>query len=238
MREQLRNTPIIVLCGGQGTRLRSILSDRPKVLAPIGNETLLDIIVRQLREHGFESIILSIGYLKEQVKKHCAQFSYPVRFSEEDKPLGTGGAVRVALDHVDADRFFVMNGDMIFNPDFGELFRFHQEKGGVVSMALTRRYVGSGGNVVTMNEEGRIVGWREKTDADNGESVHLNAGTYLIERPATRFFPARKQFSLEQDFFPLVFNERCFGFETGAEFIDIGVPERYQTALHMINTTS
>ena len=134
----LKNIPIIVLCGGQGTRLRSVVSDRPKVLAPLGTQTLLDSIIAMLRKAGFKKIILSVGYLKEQVKRYCEKRGYQVIFSEEDEPLGTGGAVKAALQHITSNLFFVMNGDTIFNPDFSELYQFHKEKKGFMSMLISR----------------------------------------------------------------------------------------------------
>ena len=230
MYNPLRHTPIIVLFGGLGTRLRTVLTDKPKILAPIGNKTLLDFIISMLTGAGFEKIILSVGYLKEQVKAHCAKRNYSVIFSEEDEPLGTGGAVKAALQHITSDLFFVMNGDTIFNPDFSELYQFHKEKKGVMSMLITRGYKGDGGDVVTTNKNQRIIQWRKKTQYEQPETLHLNTGTYLMEKEATHFFPETKYFSLEHDFFPILFTQKCYGLPIDELFIDIGVPERYALA--------
>src|SRR3989344_5106594 len=150
MYSKLKDTPIIVLCGGLGTRLRSTLPDKPKVLAPIGEKTLFDFIIAMLTKAGFEKIILSVGYLKEHIKEHALKNQYLVIFSEEEEPLGTGGAVKAALPFVGTKQFFVMNGDTVFNPNFEKLYVFHEEKDGIMSMALTTRYVGSGGNIVSL----------------------------------------------------------------------------------------
>ncbi|KKU60093.1 MAG: Nucleotidyl transferase [Parcubacteria group bacterium GW2011_GWA2_47_12] len=226
----LKNIPIIVLCGGQGTRLRSVVSDRPKVLAPLGTQTLLDSIIAMLRKAGFKKIILSVGYLKEQVKRYCEKRGYQVIFSEEDEPLGTGGAVKAALQHITSNLFFVMNGDTIFNPDFSELYQFHKEKKGFMSMLITRGYKGDGGDVVTTNKNQRIIQWRKKTQYEQPETLHLNTGTYLMKKEIARFFPNKKSFSLENDVFPVLFAESCYGYKTDELFIDIGVPERYALA--------
>ncbi|TSC84144.1 MAG: nucleotidyl transferase [Parcubacteria group bacterium Gr01-1014_17] len=234
MSNELRNIPIIVLCGGLGTRLRSVFVDLPKILASMGDKTLLDMIMTMLTKAGFEKIILSVGYLKEQVKAHCEERGYRVVFSEEDEPLGTGGAVKRALHFTNgAERFFIMNGDMVFSPDFNALCAFHNEKEGILSMALTKSYRGDSGNIVEMDETQRVTGWRKKTDADANGTFHLNAGIYIVNRKIAKLFPDKSAFSLEDEFFPTLFRRHCYGFRTDEILIDIGVPERYRIARKM-----
>lgn len=230
MQTPLAHIPIIVLCGGQGTRLRSVLPDRPKILAPIGEETLLDTIMRTLQKSGFTNIILSVGYLREHIKAHVRKKKYAVSFSEEDTPLGTGGAIKRAAALIDTDRFFAMNGDTLFRPDFNALYRFHTEKKSALTLMLTRRYQGSGGHVAVMDANNRISLLRPKT-ADDSSQCALNGGTYLIERATVERFPSHERFSLEDDAFPRLFSELfCYGLKTHDPFIDIGVPERYALA--------
>ncbi|MDP3661509.1 MAG: sugar phosphate nucleotidyltransferase [bacterium] len=226
----LKNIPIIILCGGKGTRLRSVVADRPKVLAPFGKQTLLDGIIAMLHASGFEKIILSVGYLKEQVKEHCAQHGYRVVFSEEDEPLGTGGALKTSMRYVDSDVFFAMNGDMIFKPDFSKLLAFHKKRDGLMSLFITRGYQGGGGNVIETDSDDRITNWRERKTNERPESLYLNAGTYVMKKEVSRFFPERKSFSLENDLFPNLFLQKCYVLQTDELFIDIGVPERYALA--------
>lgn len=234
MSKGLSDIPIIVLCGGLGIRLRPVVANRPKILAPISKKTLLDFIIVMLKQAGFEKIILSVGYLKEQIKKHAQKNGYDVIFSEEEEILGTGGALKAALRFVEEEQFFTMNGDMIFNPNFKKLYLFHKKRGGIMSMALTSRYIGSGGNIVNIDKAHRIIGWREKTERDQPEQFHLNAGTYLMNRAVSEFFPKREKFSLENDCFPFLFKQECYGFPTNESFIDIGIPERYEIALNMV----
>lgn len=231
MSNELRQIPIIVLCGGLGTRLQGVLRGMPKILALIGDKTLLDITMSMLTNAGFGKIILSVGHLKKHIKKHTEKHKYQVIFSEEEKPLGTGGAIKKAFGHIgDAPQCFIMNGDMIFSPDFNALRAFHNKKGGLMSMMLTRSYIGVGGNVVHTNKADRIIGWRKKTDADAHGMSHLNAGTYIVNRAVTELFPNKSAFSLEDEFFPTIFRQPCYGLETDSIFIDIGVPERYRMA--------
>ncbi|TSC73243.1 MAG: nucleotidyl transferase [Parcubacteria group bacterium Gr01-1014_70] len=230
MFNSLQHTPIIVLCGGQGIRLRSMISDRPKVLAPLGEQTLLDNIIAMLHAAGFEKIILSVGYLKKQIKSHCWARGYQVVFSEEDEPLGTGGALKSAMKHIDTDVFFVMNGDMIFKPDFSRLLSLQRERNGVMSLFVTRGYQGDGGTVIKTDSANRIVHWRERKPEDKPEKLYLSAGTYFMKKGIARFFPNSKSFSLEKEVFPALFSEPCYGYRTDELLIDIGVPERYALA--------
>lgn len=231
MQTPFARIPIIILCGGQGTRLRSVVSDRPKILAPFGTDTILDVIIAQLCRAGFEKIILSVGYLREQVREYCKKKNYCVTFSEEDAPLGTGGAIKRALKHIETKRFFVMNGDMCFQPDFLGLYRFHQRKRGVLSLFTTRGYRSDKGDVVVTNDNQRIIGWRKEDASDKPGLRALNAGTYLMECGIVEFFPTRKSFSLEREVFPALFSRAvCYAFPTDASFIDIGEPDRYALA--------
>jgi len=234
MSKSLKEIPVIVLCGGLGTRIQAVLKNRPKVLAPIGGSTLLDIIIGMFIKTGFEKIILSVGYLKEHIKEHIEKNNYRVILSEEEEPLGTGGALKKALDYVgDARHFFVMNGDTVYRPNFALLRTFHERRNALMSMALTRRYVGSGGNVVIIDETKRVIGWRLKTEKDQPEELPLNAGTYLFDSAVSKLLPKKQKFSLENDLFPTLWQHNCFGFETDDIFIDIGVPERYKMANEM-----
>lgn len=234
MQTPLAHTPIIVLCGGQGTRLREILPDRPKILAPIGEETLLDNVMRMLQKSGFARIILSVGFLREHIKAHVREKKYAVSFSEEKTPLGTGGALKRAAALVDTDRFFAMNGDTLFRPDFMALYHLHTEKKSALTLMLTRHYQGSGGHVAVMDANRRISLLRPKT-ADDSPQCALNGGTYLVERSALELFPNDERFSLEDDAFPRLFAAlSCYGLQTKNPFVDIGVPERYALAQRRI----
>ncbi|MDP2593104.1 MAG: sugar phosphate nucleotidyltransferase [bacterium] len=230
----LKDIPIVILCGGLGTRLRRLIPDRPKVLVPFHKKVLLDITMELLQKNGFEKIILSVGFMKEQVKEHCEKCGYKVTFSEEDTPLGTGGAIKKALDrHIKTSIFFVMNGDMVFNPNFNDLLDFHTVNGGIMSLFVTGGYIGNGGTVVFLDNQNKIIDWREKTENDAPENIRLNAGTYIMSREVSAFFPQKNSFSLENEVFPKIFRDRCYGLETDIQLIDIGVPERYNSALKM-----
>ena len=100
-------------------------------------------------------------------------------------------------------------------------------------MALTNQYMGSGGNIVDINEANRVINWYERTD-ENPEDFHLNAGTYLMKKDILKLLPDKNKFSLEKDLFPTIFKRECYGFRTDELFIDIGIPERYKKALEIL----
>lgn len=233
MSELLSHIPIVVLCGGQGSRLRPVLKDRPKILAPIGKVTLLDITLSALLQAGFEKIFLSVGYLKEQIERHVKENNYQVIISSESEPLGTGGALAATLSNIgNAEHFFAMNGDMIFDLDFAALHHFHLKKRALMSMALMHPYEGDVGTLVELNAVERITGLRnKKTEEVSNKEMFLNAGVYLFKKEAVGFFPATKCFSLEQDVFPELLKKPCYGFKTRSYCVDIGTPERYARAL-------
>jgi|GEM_PF-6774214 D-glycero-alpha-D-manno-heptose 1-phosphate guanylyltransferase len=228
--KEVSNIPLIVLCGGRGTRLAPVLPDCPKILAPLGTETLLDILMKEWHRAGLHHIILSVGYLKEHIKEHVARKQYAVRFSEEKEPLGTGGALAHAIKLTNEKRLFVTNGDMLFTPDWEALYRFHRRTGKTASLYMARAYAGNGGTVITVNREGTITSWREKQAADQPEHIYLNAGAYCIEASIARFFPHRQQFSFEQDVLSHLVPHALSGLKTDAPFLDIGTPERYTLA--------
>lgn len=228
-----KDIDVVILCGGIGKRLRPIISDRPKVLAEIDGKTFLEILIDDLLEQGFKNIILCTGYLKEQIKNHFNyEKDFNVMFSEENTPLGTGGALKNARKLIKSDPFMVMNGDSICKPNFNDFLNFHFNKKPLMSMVLTRsRNTKDYGNVV-IDESNRIVSFKEKID-NKGECL-INAGVYLMQKEIFSYMPEEDKFSLEYDLFPKIVNEKCYGFITGSELIDIGTPERYERAINLI----
>ena len=226
----LGNTDVIILCGGEGKRLRSVVSNRPKVLAEVASRVFLDILVDRLLSYGFRRIILSVGYMKEEVFKHFDNHpnSKNILFAEEEIPLGTGGALKNAAQLVKSDDFLVMNGDSFCGADLSKLYLFHKEKKGVLSIAVAVAQEPSDYGVVSSNILGQVLSFNEKASVSHGGFV--NAGIYFMAKKILGIMPPQKVFSLEYDFFPEILNHKCFAFDSEAELIDIGTPERYKLA--------
>lgn len=218
---------VMILCGGRGTRLRPVISDRPKALAKIGNKPFLEILIDSITEQGFHNIILCVGYMKEQIQDNFRQDKeYNLIFSEEETPLGTGGAVKRALSLIKTDLFIVLNGDSISRIDFRDFIRFHINKKSFMSMALFRSTDAADFGSVRMDSNKRIIDFKEKA---TGEGF-INAGIYIMNKNISSFMPEGNSFSLEDDVFPYIVKNNCYGYLLESEFIDIGTPERYRNA--------
>jgi len=233
----LREIDVVILCGGLGKRLRSVVFDQPKVLAKIKEKTFLDILINNFLLYGFKNVILSVGYLKEQIKNHFnfdsgKNYDHTITFSEEEEPLGTGGALRKAKSLIRSNPFMVMNGDSICKVDFGSFVDFHIEKKALLSIVLAHSKTAQDYGSVTLGNSQRITDFKEKTA---GKSKNLiNAGVYLMEKDIFSYMPKQNEFSLEYDLFPKIINNRCYGFLTENELIDIGTPERYEKAINLL----
>lgn len=229
----LEEIDVVILCGGLGTRLRPVVFDRPKVLAEIGGKTFLEILVDSLTAQGFKNIILCVGYLKDQVKNlFNYNKSYNITFSEEEEPLGTGGALKKAIPLIKSNPFMVMNGDSICKINFKEFYYFHINKKAIVSLILARSKTPRDFGSVVIDDSQRIISFKEKVECR--EECLINAGIYLMQRDVLSYMPDEAHFSLEYDLFSKLVENKCYGFITDSELIDIGTPERYEKAIHLI----
>jgi len=239
MSTNLKEIDVVILCGGLGKRLRPVVFGQPKVLAKIGEQTFLDILIDDPLMYGFKNIILSIGYLKEQIKNHFnfdydKNYDYTITFSEEEKPLGTGGALKKAKPLIRSNPFIVMNGDSICKVNFRSFIDFHIEKKALLSIVLVRSKTAEDYGSVILDNSQRITGFNEKI-AGKSENI-INAGVYLMEKDIFSYMPKQNRFSLEYDLFPKIIKNRCCGFLTKSEFIDIGTPERYGKAINLLKS--
>lgn len=220
---------VIILCGGLGTRLRPLVSDRPKALADIGGRAFIDLLIEWIRKQGFSRIILSLGYQGEMIRTHMEKGGIPVIFSEENEPLGTGGALKNAWPLVHAPECIVMNGDTFCDIDLKDFIRFHRSHAATMSMVVTTSLRQDGGGMI-LSDENQIIHFKEKWSAG---TKYLNAGIYAFGYNSVSFMPPQPVFSLEYDFFPtLIGKYSCFGYVTKEEAFDIGTPERYHSAIH------
>lgn len=234
----LREIDVVILCGGLGKRMRPTF-EGPKVLAKIGEKTFLDILIDNLLMHGFKNIILSIGYLKEQIKNHFNYdynkiHDYTITFSEEEEPLGTGGALKKAKTQIRSNPFMVINGDSICKVNFKSFIEFHIEKEALLSMVLVHSNKAQDYGSVVLDDLRKITDFNEKITG-RGENI-INAGIYLMGKDVFSYMPKQKKFSLEYDLFPQIVKNRCYGFLTESEFIDIGTPERYEKAINRLKS--
>ncbi len=222
----------VILAGGLGTRLKSVVGDRPKVLATVQGKPFLDIIVADLVGQGFGRIVLCVSHLREQVVAHFAHRSEAeFLFSEEETPLGTGGAIRHVARLIGSDPFLVLNGDSLCRIEYARFLAFHRKTGAAMSMVVAGARGRADGGTVELATDGRIARFREKSSSQNAARTFINAGIYLMRRDLPASWRNTDPFSLERDIFPdLIGGGRCYGYAVDAEVVDIGTPKRYVAA--------
>lgn len=219
----------IILAGGMGTRLRSVVSDVPKCMAQVAGHPFLHYLIETLTETGFNHIILSLGYKHEIIEDWIRSNPFPIKISTviEETPLGTGGAVKLALSKVTTDEVFILNGDTFFNVNYPEMHNLHKQTHASATVALKKMEKFDRYGVVNLESQGnRILCFNEKQYCESGL---INGGIYLINRHELKNFPDK--FSLEKDFFETaVHTSTLSGYISESYFIDIGIPEDYERA--------
>jgi NDP-sugar pyrophosphorylase family protein len=219
------NLPALILAGGLGTRLRGVLPDLPKLLAPVNGRPFLRYLLHSLENAGVREVVLCTGHRAEQIRAEFDRCptSITLKFSHETQPLGTGGAVRQALKIIDADSFLVLNGDSYIDCDLQPFIAWHQQHGLPGSLLLTHVEDASRFGTVETDEGGVIQAFREK------EGQHLpgwiNAGVYLLARRLLEPLAEGQPYSIEKDLFPQWLQHGLGGYRVQAAFLDIGTPE-------------
>lgn len=217
-------TECIVLAGGLGTRLRSVVADKPKCMAPVGKHPFLYYLLKYLKEQGITHVVLSLGYKSEQVIDWCkeAHLDIEISFVIEEEPLGTGGGILLAMSEVKGHEFFITNGDTFFGVPLHELYSFHQQKQSALSLALKPMYQFERYGSVELDENGRITAFLEKQFREKGL---INGGIYLTSKQYLQSLGLPQQFSFEKEV--LEKSKALYGFISDTYFIDIGVPDDY-----------
>jgi NDP-sugar pyrophosphorylase family protein len=220
-----------ILAGGLGTRLRSVVADRPKVLAPVGGRPYLTYLLDQLAGASIREVVLLTGDRAAQVREALGETYAGLRliYSAEPTPLGTAGALRRALPHLSAPAVLLLNGDSYCDVNLDAFRLFHREQGAGVSLVLARVAGASRFGQVRVGRGGRIVRFAEKCEARG--AGWINAGVYLLDRGLIEEAPLRRPLSLERDLLPgWVAGGRVCGFQCEGRFLDIGTPESYAEA--------
>ena len=224
-----------MLAGGKGTRLESLSSQfggLPKPLVPVGGRPLLERQLEWLASHGVRDAVLCTGHGADQVRKTLGdgtRLGVRLRYSAEDQPLGTAGALRLAGGHV-AGPALVLNGDTLAPCDPWALERSRWESGALGAVALFRVADASARGRVERDADGRIARFIEK-DAGHGGPAWVNGGVYAFAPRMWSTIPAAGAVSLEHDVLPRLAAEgRLLGVETEGEFWDIGTPADWERA--------
>ena len=224
----------ILLCGGLGTRLRSVVSDRPKPMADIAGKPFLHYLVKMLSESGVKHLIFALGYMGEQIEayfKSGEDYGLSISYSYEDSPLGTGGAIRNALSKVSEENVLVLNADTYFHTDYENLLSQQLKTQAMMTIASRKIEDISRYGAILKDETGRILRWNEKMSSDQAEvlrSGEINGGIYVMKKSLIEKIQEGKQ-SLENDCIPAWLKEGIFlqALPSDGYFMDIGIPEDY-----------
>ena len=225
----------ILLCGGLSTRLGNITKKTPKILLPIGNRLIIDYQINLLKTANVTEIVLASGHLHEVIFKHIG-YQYKglrVSYAKEDKRLGTGGAIKNAMNYITSEPFFTLNGDILAEGvNLYEMLNYHDEiehniNGKIDGLILSSfvEDIREFGEIVS-GQNGRVLNFKEKQQ--KMKSGYINGGIYLFKQTIRNYFPEQDVFSVEYDVFPSV--SQLYAFQSQAELIDVGVPERLEYA--------
>jgi len=226
----------IILCAGEGTRLRPLTLDRPKPMLLIGEKPLLEHLILWLRGHGITRMAMNLHHKPHTVLEYFgdgARWGVEITYSLEDSILGTAGAVKKLQSYVDGT-FAVVYGDLLTNLDITSLARYHRAKGGMATVALYRVDNPSACGLVELDSAGRILRFVEKPPPDEVFTELASTGVFVLEPEILEYVPPHIFYDFGHDLFPRLLREAVpmYGYPIAQDeyLIDIGTPEKYQRA--------
>jgi len=239
MENSCESTPVLLLVGGMGTRLRPVLSGKPKPLAPVGDVPFLELLVLQLRSQELRHLVMCTGFQAGQIQQEFSdgrKWNVTIEYSEETRPLGTAGAIKLAERFVlQSPDFVVMNGDSFLQLDLRQLIQFHRQHGGLATIAVRRVTDAARYGTVQVDAQYRVTRFSEKMGTP--EPGIINGGIYVFSREVLNHIPDGIS-SLEKDVLPGFVSQGIFALEQTGIFIDIGTPEDYARAQTLYQSLS
>jgi D-glycero-alpha-D-manno-heptose 1-phosphate guanylyltransferase len=223
--------PAIILAGGLGTRLRSVINDLPKPMAPVNGKPFLHYIFQYLVRQEIKEVVLAVGYKHESIRDFFGDdyAGISIQYSIELEPLGTGGGIKQAFRIVQ-DAAFVINGDTFFDVELHALKQFYIEKQADMALSLKQLQNFDRYGTVNINEQNRITEFAEKRLMTEGL---INGGVYYMNKSLFDKIESPDKFSLEKDVLEkYVSTLKFYGIARSGYFIDIGIPGDYQKAQH------
>lgn len=231
----------VILAGGLGKRLRSIVADRPKPMVEIDSKPFLEYQIDFIKKFEIKELILCVGHLHEWIMEYFGNGrsrGIDIKYSIEKEPLGTAGALKNAESYLKGP-FLMLNGDSYFDVNLTRLLRFHLKKkmdgsNCLGTILLTRTESTKDYGTVELGADNEILTFAEKAENKNGSSGLVNAGIYVLESELLKLISANKKTSLEQEIFPLAIsqNHPLYGLQSDGFFVDIGTPEGYRTFMN------
>jgi len=226
----------VILAGGLGTRLNSIVHDRSKVMAEISGRPFLTYLLEQLEALGVRKAVICTGHKAEKLEHELGEEFGKIKltYSRETTPLGTAGALSLSNSKIDSEWALVLNGDSYFTGDWTEVFKLLNQSNAVGALALAELENCADYGLVKTDSSNRISEFIEKSEvADSG---WINAGVYVLKTSILNSIPNDRFVSLENEMFPLWINSGLLGCRIKGELLDIGTPERLASAETFLST--
>jgi NDP-sugar pyrophosphorylase family protein len=220
----------VILAGGRGVRLRPFTVNFPKPLMPLGDDPILEVLIKRLVAFGITDITLTLGHLAELVKAYFHTHSrlttqVRLRYVEEDEPTGTAGSLASVPD-LD-ETFLVMNGDLLTDLDFDVLVSFHRRQGAALTIATHRRNVNVDFGVLEADEKNQVLGYKEKPEL----SYDVSMGIYVYEPSVLKFIAPGKYLDFPDLVLKLIAaGEKVYAMPSDCLWLDIGRPDDYALA--------
>jgi D-glycero-alpha-D-manno-heptose 1-phosphate guanylyltransferase len=224
----MQSSSLIILAGGLGTRLRSVVSNLPKCMAPVNGKPFIAYAIDYFQQQGISNFIFSVGYKHEAIEQYLNKQLSTINYqlSIEQQPLGTGGAIKKACALTTDKNVFITNGDTLFKANVSLLQNFHIQKNADCTLALKPMKNFNRYGVIELNEDDSIKSFNEKKYYESGL---INGGLYMlnVEKFLRESFP--EKFSFETAYLEKFYNQhKMFGLIQDEYFIDIGIPEDYE----------
>lgn len=221
----------LILAGGEGTRLRPLTYTVPKPVLPLAGRPHIAYVIDWLVSHGVDDVIISCGFLADGMREALAALEpgVEIRYAEEPDRRGTAGAIRFAEEML-ADRFLVLNGDILCDLDLTALIEQHGATGARATIALYPVADPTGYGLIHRHADGEVTEFLEKPEPDQIDTDEINAGAYLLERSVLDEIPPDRAVSIEREVFPRLIGKGLYGIRLEGYWIDIGTPERYLEA--------
>ena len=220
----------LILAGGEGTRLRPLTSTVPKPVVTLVDRPFIAFMLEWLGSHGVDDVIMSCGFMAAGVRDVLGEgegYGMRIRYVEEPRPLGTGGALKFAAELLD-ERFLMLNGDVLTDIDLTAQIEQHESTGATGTLALVPVADPSNYGLVRLDDERRVLEFLEKPSADAQIDVNtISAGAYVLERSVLDLLQPDTKASIEREVFPRLVGNGLYGRVSHDYWLDIGTPERY-----------
>src|SRR4051795_10237945 len=221
----------VIMAGGEGTRLRPLTSNQPKPMMPLANRPMMEHIVRLLKEHGFDEIVVTLAFLPQAIRTYFgdgSEFGVRMVYATEETPLGTAGSVRNAKDELD-EPFLVISGDVLTDIDLSELVAVHERKGSLATLALKAMENPLEFGIVITREDGSIERFLEKPTWGQVFSDTINTGIFILEPEIFDFIPDGQAVDFSSEVFPALLeaDKPMYGAVAEGYWEDVGTLEAY-----------